>query len=254
MEDQCLNDGVVECQTTLLQHVVLSKPIQKPCFAHGRHHLFLQAFLSQTPQRLPVLWFWVLENYLLPSTLVPVTFAAGRNVNAAAQDSWPQPLAEQGLLEECGRHLIHVQLTHWIDSTRHFHLGRRWKPVAGEVALECLHLQRCTHEHQPQVATSSQQIPDKYHVEVSELVSLMNLVKDHVCHADEVRVCQHAPSENPECGEHQASMLSLRSKRNLVTDVRTQRTASLLRDALCQGCGRNLAGLHDQNLGRGTGI
>mmetsp|Transcript_61202 Transcript_61202/g.131628 ORF Transcript_61202/g.131628 Transcript_61202/m.131628 type:complete len:203 (+) Transcript_61202:1454-2062(+) len=146
VQDKSLDDGEVEGEAALLQHVMLPEAIQEAGLVHGRHHLILEAMVSKAPEHFLVFRLRVLEHHLLPGSLVPVSLCAGRNADAPAKDSRAKPRPEVRLLVQSGNHLIQVELAHREDTPWHSHLC-----CALEVPFEGLHLQCGAHEHEPQV-------------------------------------------------------------------------------------------------------
>mmetsp|Transcript_54415 Transcript_54415/g.117776 ORF Transcript_54415/g.117776 Transcript_54415/m.117776 type:complete len:237 (+) Transcript_54415:1875-2585(+) len=228
---------------------MLPKTVKQSRFTHRRHHLILETLFSEAPERLAVLRLGVLEDNLLPGTLVPVALSASRDIYASAENSRAQPETEEWLLIEGRSHLIQVKLTDRVDAARDFDLAG-----VSEVALEGLHLQRGAHQDHPQILSPCQQVPHEDHVEVCQLVSLVHLIEDDVRDAREIRVLQEAPAEDAQCGKNQASVGSLRLKGSLVTYFSAKGLATLCSNTLCQGHSCNFPRLHHQNLSLRAGV
>mmetsp|Transcript_134763 Transcript_134763/g.430623 ORF Transcript_134763/g.430623 Transcript_134763/m.430623 type:complete len:447 (-) Transcript_134763:408-1748(-) len=249
VQNERLNDRVIEGEAALLQHVVLPKAVEQSGLGHGSHHLRLQALVLHSPEVVPVLRSGVLEHDGLPRPLVPVALRPGGDVDAAAQDARPQPCSEHRLLVESCRDFVHVQLADREHSARDADLGCTF-----EVPLERLHLQRRTHQDDSQVRASLQQVPDEDHVEVGQLVSLVDLVEDHMRNAFQLSVLEHPPAEDAQGGKDQFGVDVLDARRHLVADVLANVLATLHGDALREGGRGQLPGLHAEDLRLRAGI
>mmetsp|Transcript_118746 Transcript_118746/g.335932 ORF Transcript_118746/g.335932 Transcript_118746/m.335932 type:complete len:213 (+) Transcript_118746:1978-2616(+) len=212
---------------------MLSEAVKEPGLVHGRHHLALQALVPEAPQRFLVLGLRVLKHDRLPCPLVPVTLCTSGNVNPAAQNSRAEPCPEKGILVQCGRDLVHVQLADRVHAPWYFNL-----PAAFKVMLEGFHLERGTHEDKSQVSSAFQQVPHEYHVEVCELISFVDLVKHDVCDACEIWIREQPFPEYAQSGKDQTGMSALDVEGHHVTDVFAEGLAPLYSDALRERGGR----------------
>mmetsp|Transcript_44589 Transcript_44589/g.83044 ORF Transcript_44589/g.83044 Transcript_44589/m.83044 type:complete len:337 (-) Transcript_44589:1029-2039(-) len=192
VQDESLDDGKVEGEAALLQHIVLSQSIQQAGFVEGSHHLALQALIPQAPQGILISRCSMPEDHRLPGLFIPVTFATSRYIDASAEDPRPQKHSKDWLLVECGSNFIKIELTHREHAPRDFDLSS-----ALEVALKSLHLQCGAHEHHAQVWPPLQEVAHEDHVEIRKLVALMDLVEDHMRDANQLRVPQQPLTKAP---------------------------------------------------------
>mmetsp|Transcript_82788 Transcript_82788/g.208438 ORF Transcript_82788/g.208438 Transcript_82788/m.208438 type:complete len:413 (-) Transcript_82788:545-1783(-) len=242
VQDKSLDDRIIEGKAALLKNVVLAQAINQSSLAHRSHHLVLQALIPEAPQYLSVLRLDVPEHNGLPSTLVPIALRTRRDVDAATQDARPEPLPEHRLLVEGSRDLVHVKLADWKHAPWDVDLGCTLK-----VPLKGFHLQCGAHQDDSQVAPSLEEVPNEDHIEICQLITLVDLVKDHVCDAVQLRVMKHALPKDTEGCKHQSGIWVSRSKWNLVANVLAQRLAPLNSDAFCQRRRRKLPRLHDED-------